>query len=114
MGERRKYERRRPGHYSDVFDRDTQQLLGRLANLSTEGIMLISERALPANQTFQCRVMLPEDMNAGQSVCFQARTLWCKPGTTPKTFQTGLHFVDIRLKDLETLEQLTQHPAFQA
>lgn len=113
MGERRRYERRRPSHYSAVFDRDSQKLLGRLANLSTEGLMLISEEALPLHQNFQCRIMLPEDLNAGPSICFKARSHWCRKGTTPQTYHTGLSFTDIRLKDLEVLEELTRHPAFQ-
>jgi hypothetical protein len=114
MGERRKYERRRPTHYSAVYDRDTRQLLGRLANLSTEGFMLISDRPIEADLVFRCRVILPEDMNAGTGISFEARSLWSRPGSAPKTFANGLHFTQISLSDVETLEKLTKHPAFQA
>jgi len=113
MGEKRKYERRRPTHYSAVYDRDTQKILGRLANLSTEGFMLISETPIPGDQQFHCRIVLPEDMKAGTSVSFDARSLWSREGTAPRTFSNGLHFTNITLRDLELLEQLTRHPAFQ-
>lgn len=113
MGERRKYERRRPSHYSAVYDRDTQQILGRLANLSTEGFMLISERPIAGDRDFRCRVILPEDMNAGTSVSFDARSLWCRDGSTPGTHSNGFHFTNIKLRDVEILERLTHHPAFQ-
>jgi hypothetical protein len=113
MGEKRKYERRRPSHYSAVYDRDTQNILGRLANLSTEGFMLISEQPLKAEQHFRCRIILPEDMKSGTSVSFDARSLWCREGSASNTFNTGLHFTNITLKDVELLEQLTRHPAFQ-
>jgi len=113
MGERRKYERRRPGHYSAVYDRDTQKILGRLANVSTEGFMLISEQPIESDRGFRCRVILPEEMNAGTSVSFDARSLWCKEGSAPRTFNNGLHFTNISLKEVELLERLTHHPAFQ-
>lgn len=113
MGEKRKYERRRPSHYSAVYDRDTRKILGRLANLSTEGFMLISEHPVKPEQHFHCRIILPEDMHAGTGVSFDARSLWCKEGSAPKTFNAGLHFTNITLKDVELLEQLTRHPAFQ-
>jgi hypothetical protein len=113
MGEKRKYERRRPSHYSAVFNRDTQKILGRLANLSTEGFMLVSEQPIGADQELRCRIILPEDMNAGTGVSFDAHTLWCRAGSAPGTFNTGLNFTHITLKDVELLEQLTRHPAFQ-
>jgi hypothetical protein len=113
MGERRKYDRRRSTHYSAVYDESGRELLGRLANVSTEGLMLISDRPLDTGRTYRCRVILPEDLGAGPGVSFEASCLWSHSGTAAGTYASGLCFSKIKLAEIETLERLTQHPAFE-
>jgi len=104
--ERRKLQRRQLIYYLRVFDQDTGELLGHLVDITTEGVMLISEAPLRTNQVFHLKMRLPEQMSGSKEIAFDAVSKWSKKDINPDFYDTGFQFVDIRAEDKEFIEDL--------
>ena len=59
MVEKRSVPRRKPSAIIKVFDEITGSDLGRLANLTPEGLMLISRTPIPLGSIFQLCIRVP-------------------------------------------------------
>jgi len=104
--ERRKLERRQLIYYLRVFDRDTGELLGHLVDITTEGVMLISEAPLEADKVFHLKMRLPEQMAGSREVGFDAVSRWSKQDVNPDFYDTGFQFMDISPENKEIIEDL--------
>ena len=60
---RRKHERKHLNVYLKVFNRDTDQLVGRLCDITPEGFMHISEQPIGTDISLSLRVEFPEDVD---------------------------------------------------
>ena len=63
MNERRKLERHHVSNSLEVYDLDSGELLGRVVDLHTEGLMLLSERPIELNRSWALQVNLPMNLN---------------------------------------------------
>ena len=91
MDDRRKTKRKYLMFYTRVFDAGTGKLLGHLVDLTAEGAMLISERALPAGAQFRLRLELSPEVAAQPYLEFDADSLWCRQDINPQFYNTGFH-----------------------
>jgi hypothetical protein len=112
MEERRKLERRHIMFYSRVFDRKTGQLLGYLGNITSEGIMLISETPMDVDVGIFLRIDLPDDMYAKPVLNLKAKSVWCKPDIDPKFYTTGFQLSEITEDDLKIIDQIIDDYGF--
>ena len=108
MDERRKLERREIMFYSRVFDRKTGKHLGYLGNLTTGGLMIISEEAIDDQVSFELRVELPEDTYRKNVLDIAATSLWCQPDIDPKLFNIGFELGRTDPEDLDIIEELVK------
>ena len=89
MQDRRKLKRRHLIYYLRVFDRRSGDLLGHLVDLTTAGIMLISESPIPADHAYACRMVLPGQGDDQREVTFEAHSIWSKRDVNPAFYATG-------------------------
>ena len=108
MGERRKLERKQLVNYLRIFDRNTDQLIGHLADITTEGIRIISEDPQEVNATFQLKMLLPAKIEEVEQITFDAKCVWCNPGTMPDTHESGFKLLEISAKDLGVAQRLVK------
>jgi hypothetical protein len=108
MEERRSLKRRHIMFYSRVFDRTTGKHLGYLGNMTTEGLMIISDEPIETNTSFLLRIDLPEDIYDKVVLNFEALSLWCKPDVDPNFYNTGFELSKIHLDDLRLIERLIE------
>ena len=106
MLEKRKLKRRQLIYYLKVMDGNTNELLGRLADITTEGIMLISEKAIETERPFSLQLILPTGMRGGKKIDIEAKSLWSKRDVNPDLIDTGFRFIKISPEDLETIDEL--------
>lgn len=96
--------------FLSVHDLDTQQLLGRLVDLSMTGMMLIATRELPVGQSFTVEIRVPEN-HALPSLKLAAESVWCRNNpNNPSHFGVGFRFSNITGDTVSLLEQLMQQP----
>jgi len=89
MEERRKTERIRLRVEISVYDIKTQEQVGRLVDISTEGIMLAGGQPMKINTVYEFRIGLPVSIYGKSELAFNAVCLWCGKVPGSSTYQAG-------------------------
>lgn len=97
--ERRKLERVQLYYYLKVFDRDTDKVVGRLVDITPEGLMLICESKLKPDTAYRFYMTLPDGFDYKRHVEFDAVCRWCKPDVNQKYYDAGFHLTRIDRRD---------------
>ena len=113
MFEKRNLKRRHLIYYLRIMDQETNELLGHLVDITSEGIMLISEAPLPLNKVFHLRMMLPKEIIGKEVLEFSAQSLWSKKDINPDFYDTGFKLIDLIEADARRVDQLIHHFGFQ-
>jgi len=71
-------------------------VLGRLVNITTEGLMLVNAKPLATDTLFQAVLELPESLNDTTHIDLGMDCLWTSP-TDPDAdmYWSGCHIIDI-------------------
>jgi hypothetical protein len=113
MYERRRIKRRHLIYYLQVFDNDTDTLIGHLVDITSEGIMLISEDPIPMNKTYNLKMMLPSRMGGRESWIFEAESRWSQKDINPDFYDIGFLLREVDRHSLRVIEDLIQGFGFQ-
>ena len=89
MVERRKHPRGEPDKCLSVVDRGSGKRIGLLANLSSEGAMLITETPVKARTTLLCRVKLPLPILDRDYIDFDAECRWSRKNVEQGWWESG-------------------------
>ena len=89
MAERRKLKRRHLLYYLRVHSAPEGQLVGHVADITPEGLMLMTERELPIGETLSLRMTMPGDPGERNSLEFEATSLWCRRDINPDFWDVG-------------------------
>lgn len=106
MEDRRRLKRKYLAFFTRVFDESTGELLGHLADITAEGMMVISTHPIDTNQNYQLSMDLPEYLFGRDHIDFQARSVWCKPDIDPTFYSTGFQFQGVTPVDVDTIDQI--------
>jgi hypothetical protein len=110
--ERRTRKRRYVMFYSRVYDRDTGEVLGQLVDLTTDGIMIISDKYIASDIVFHLQLELPEDISPRQFLRFDAQSVWCRQDIVPRFFDSGFKLIDVPEQDVAILERMVDTYGF--
>jgi c-di-GMP-binding flagellar brake protein YcgR len=91
MDDRRRYERRPLAAPIEVLDAESGQLVGLLADISSGGMMLRTDRPLPPGQKLLLTMAVASDGD-GPPTVIEATVRWCEPDLDPATHVAGLRF----------------------
>ncbi len=114
MPEQRKLKRKQLIYYLSVFDRSTEQRIGQLVNITTEGVMLTSENPIKQNTVFQLKMTLPEKIKGRGHITFVAKSMWCRKGINPDFYDIGFRLLDISQEDIKIIESLIYDFSFKS
>lgn len=103
MMDRRRLTRYDIEDYYAVVDRDTNQAVGRLANLSIEGMMLITERPVKKHNVLKLTLELPQPVLGHRKITFDAECRWCRKGRGVDWFESGYKLRDVPMEDQTTI-----------
>ncbi len=112
MAQERKLKRRHLIYYLRIYDRLTGELLGHLADITTDGMMLMSERPIDLEKSFQLEMTLPEEVTGNRKIVFRAKSLWSKKDINPDFYDTGFEIEDINEDDVALLKVLIDQFGF--
>ncbi len=112
MQERRNLKRRHLLYYLRVFDAATGVLLGKLVDISADGMMLISEQAIELDRCFQLEMDLPANEGITERISFTARSAWCREDINPDFYDTGFQIVKLDPGTSQLIERLIDHFGF--
>lgn len=81
--------------YLRVFDGMSRKIFGHLVDISENGIMVISDSAVEANEDYRLRMSLPNQLNDRNEIVFSATSRWCKRDANPDFYLIGFQIHDI-------------------
>ncbi len=103
---KRKSERRQLIYYLKVLDKNTNNLIGHLADITPEGLMLLSDQQNKPGKIFNLRILLPEETIGSKYLDVRAMSLWCKNDVNESLYDTGLKFINLSITANEIIESL--------
>ena len=112
MDERRKSPRKALYRYLEVVDSKSKRPVGRLVNLTPEGIMLMSEKPFKEKASFKLKVKLPEGVLNLKSITVDSECRWCATSVNPDYYDAGFEFTKVPGQSLEAIDFLLKFQAF--
>ena len=112
MDERRDDKRHHLIYYLRVWDVEAGEPLGHLADLTTGGFMLVSDRPVEVGRVFALEVQWEDDRGAPQEVRLRAVSRWSSNDVNPELFDTGFQLVDTSVDVLFPLQDLITDLSF--
>ena len=112
MSERRKLKRIHLIYYLRVFDMETGKQLGHVIDLSTEGLLLLSDKAILLDKTFHFKMDLPSEIKGTEVFEFTAQSLWTSKDENPDFINTGFKILDIKEDGLKIINRLIRRFRF--
>jgi c-di-GMP-binding flagellar brake protein YcgR len=107
MNEKRKSSRIHLVYYLLVFDRDTERLIGHLADISTGGMRLLMRQPVESGRTYHMRMLLPTGPDEGsREIALDARTMWTKSNMVSDFYGAGFEFKGLTENEVSTLRNL--------
>jgi hypothetical protein len=113
MNEHRRAKRRKLGYNVEVVDTMTEQSIGRIANLSESGMLLVLHAPLMNDALYQLRIRLPDGYGVEHTLEIGAHELWSDDAAAPGQVWTGFRFIDIAADDLDFIREWVEAPGSQ-
>ena len=108
MEEKRKLRRKSLSYYLRVFDVSTNQPIGDAVNMTTEGILLISDHPIETNAIFRLRMSLPKGIYENGYLEFTAESKWWEKGFIPDSYNVGFQLKNMSQKGIQVIESLLE------
>lgn len=110
--EKRREHRRHIIYYLQVLDPVTEEPAGRLVDITTMGMMMISETALEPGTSAQLRIMFPANILGSSSVDVVGKSVWCHKDVNPDHYAVGFQFDDVTEDQSRQIRQLIDRYGF--
>lgn len=104
MSETRRNKRRKVEDALPVVDTMTGQQIGRVGDLSVDGMMLIAENRVRDNALYQLSFHLPDTRGLPVPIEIGVHEQWTAPSSLPGQYWTGLRIIDIAPRDLDVID----------
>jgi hypothetical protein len=107
--ERRRMKRRNISYYLPVMDRNTEEVIGHIVDLSMVGFMMDSKIPISSNAKFDLHLDFMEDIGGRASLDFTALSKWChQDPIQPYLYNAGFEFFNIPTQDLEVIKSIAE------
>lgn len=104
--EQRKELRKIANQVLEVSDQVTGTLLGKVVNISSEGLMLLSNEPIATGSVYQLDLKLPRVINNHSMINFGAEAIWSTQAAQPGSYWTGFRIIDASEGDVLTIDAL--------
>lgn len=110
--DQRKFKRYKLIYYLDAYDRETHQFIGHLADLSSEGAMMISKNFIALGTRIDLRVVLGLGSSDQQEFDLQVEVVRSSRDANIDYNNIGLHFTDTDPQKKAIIEYLIENIGF--
>jgi PilZ domain len=112
--EKRKKKRTHLIDYLEIIDNDSGSVIGHLADISPQGIMMVGHKPIALNKDFSFRLQLPASFTDSDVISFRAHSLWCKKDVNPEFYVSGFNFSEIADDEIKILTDLIKSYGFKS
>jgi len=109
---KRSVPRRHLIYYLRVFDVETNSLLGNLVDISTKGMMIVSDQRVESGKKYRLKMVLPDTVDGRKEVEFDAESRWCQNDTNEDFFDTGFELMNPQPEFLDAVDRLVEDYLF--
>jgi hypothetical protein len=95
-------------HALRVFNAENNDILGHLVNVTTEGILLISETPLEIDKEYQLKMAIPVGDGETTNIELDARSVWTKTDEDPHFHKTGFQFTFCSDESVQAISALIE------
>jgi hypothetical protein len=100
----RRQRRSRVTSYLRICYKDNGHELGRVVDISPEGMGLCGVEPIQTDRTLTCSLTLPAASRATGEVVFDAEVIWCRKAKNPGLYHTGIKIKDLPTEKIELIE----------
>jgi hypothetical protein len=101
--EKRKLRRRSLLYDFEVIEKNTGASIGRIINISLEGMMLISTDRYMSDTIMDVSIKLPETIFGKNTVDCAAKCMWCKKNEHTDFYEVGFHLFELPEDDIKAI-----------
>ncbi len=98
MLERRKGKRSNSGYYLEVFEEETKNFVGRLINITKDGIMLESHEPIEIKKGYRLCMELPNSFVRKPKIILDAKSIWCRKEGDFEKYKAGFQLQNLDTK----------------
>ncbi len=106
MIDMRRRPRKNTPHHVKAIDNESGRVLGRIVDITCNGMMVVSDHAIQPGHKFFVRINLPAMVRNRSDIIIEAETVWCNQDQNPRFFRAGFKFVNISGEDGFLLEDV--------
>ena len=113
MANQRQSKRRNLIYYLRVIDRNTRILLGRVVDITDEGMRLITDDPIIPHTRMKLQILLPKPINEVGEIDVNGECMWCEQDVNPDYYACGFHFDVLPEEEIDILKSLIYGYAFE-
>lgn len=106
----RRAERKRASGVIQVINAITGEPMGRIGNLSSNGLMLICQQTLREDALYQLSFQLPRSDGRPHTMEIGVHEQWSEQAAVPGQHWTGFRIIDLSPDDAATLQSWLARP----
>jgi hypothetical protein len=113
MDDRRKAQRKQTDQFFGVYNRETDEFIGRLVDMSTKGMLIHALSPMEVDVDYEFRIDLPKSIAGKRCLSFDAECIRCvESKTTKQNFDIGFKIINIEFEELQTIQYLLSDALF--
>ncbi len=110
--QRRTVYRRHLVFYLRVFSQENNKIFGHVVDLSTKGLMVLTEKRMTEDTVYKLRMCLPALSGERQELLFDANCRWCKEDGNPDFYLSGFQIDSLLDRERDRLKELIRDYGF--
>lgn len=87
-----------------VINKMTGETMGRIGNLSADGMLMVCDARVTESALFQLGFELVNGDGRLQAIDVGAQEMWSESANVPGQFWAGFHFIDVSDQDLDAID----------
>lgn len=98
--------RKNTPHLVKAIDLATGKAMGRIVDITADGMMLVAESEPTPGNTYHFRINLPVMVHHRTDVCVEAKCVWCHEDDSGRFYKAGFQFRNLPGEDGFLLEDV--------
>lgn len=108
MVNKRKYERFQISFFLRILDKDTDEAMGHVVDISVSGMRVLTDRPVSQDRDYTLAIDLTKDINFEQEVIFTAKCVWIEQDLSSGAYNCGFQLQNVTEKDQTIILKLIE------
>lgn len=112
MRDKRRLKRRSLIYYLHVLERASGQLIGYLVDISTAGILIMTEDPIGLGTKLELKILLESELSAKRYLYFDALVVRCEKSVNGTNYDIGCQLLKLTPDDFREIEAIIDELGF--